>query len=127
MLPTPIRNTAHAIADALAGTGGALSPFLVSPDHSMLMIGVVMGSITIFTASLVWMLPETRGIALGTAISRTPSSDKAYSPESSPGGSRGGSPGGSPGGSRRQSFSKGDPSSEALVDEEQSNAVAAED
>lgn len=69
MLPTQIRNTAHAVADALAGTGGAFSPFLVAPDHSMLVIGIVMGGTTILTASLVWMLPETRGIALGKAMS----------------------------------------------------------
>jgi len=74
MLPTQIRNTAHAVADALAGTGGALSPFLVSPDHSMLTIGCVMGGVTIFTASLVWMLPETKGIALGKAMSSRASS-----------------------------------------------------
>ena len=73
MLPTQIRNTGHALADALAGTGGALSPWLVSPNNSMLFIGIVMGSITLFVASLVWMLPETRGIALGTAISRSSS------------------------------------------------------
>ena len=74
MLPTQIRNSAHAIADALAGSGGALQPWLVSPHNSMLMIGVVMGCITLLTASLVWLLPETRGIALGTAISRSGSS-----------------------------------------------------
>lgn len=77
MLPTAIRNTAHAIADALAGSGGAGSPFLVSPDHSMLTIGIVMGSITLLTASLVWTLPETKGVALGTAISRSPSLDSS--------------------------------------------------
>ena len=74
MLPTQIRNSAHAIADALAGSGGALSPWLVSPNNSMLLIGLVMGGMTLFTASLVWLLPETKGIALGTAISRSGSS-----------------------------------------------------
>lgn len=77
MLPTQIRNSAHAIADALAGTGGALSPWLVSPHNSMLLIGLVMGGMTLFTASLVWLLPETRGIALGTAISRSGSLERS--------------------------------------------------
>lgn len=82
MLPTQIRNTAHAVADALAGTGGALSPFLVAPDHSMLVIGIVMGGTTILTASLVWMLPETRGVALGKAMSSRANSP-AVTPSSS--------------------------------------------
>ena len=87
MLPTPIRNSAHAAADALAGIGGACSPFLVSPNNSMMLIGIVMGSITMISATLVWMLPETRGITLGTAISRA--SSPALSPQQSLDGSNG--------------------------------------
>ena len=73
MLPTPIRNTAHALCDALAGLVGAVSPWLVSPNNNMLIIGVTLGSITLLVACLVWTLPETRAIALGTAISRSAS------------------------------------------------------
>jgi hypothetical protein len=48
----------------------------------MLLIGIVMGSITMISATLVWMLPETRGISLGTAISRA--SSPASTPDASP-------------------------------------------
>ena len=44
-----------------------------------------MGSITLFTATLVWMLPETRGVGLGRALSssRSPSESptRGRSPE----------------------------------------------
>lgn len=73
MLPTQIRNTAHAVADALAGTGGALTPFVIASDNSMLMIGGIVGGITMLTAIFASMLPETRGISMGTALSRSSS------------------------------------------------------
>ena len=88
MLPQQIRNTAHAVADAFAGSGGALMPFVVSPEHSMFFIGIVMGTVTIVTAALTWMLPETRGMALGTAISRATSRGGSISGGSSRASSR---------------------------------------
>ena len=70
LLPTPIRNTAHAMADALAGLGGICSPWVVTPTNSKLWIGFVMASVCTACSALVWMLPETTGIPLGTAMSR---------------------------------------------------------
>ena len=85
MLPTQIRNTAHAVADALAGTGGALTPFVIASDNSMLMIGSAVGGITLLTAIFASMLPETRGISMGTALSRASSAAISSDSRPSPG------------------------------------------
>ncbi|CAB9498655.1 Synaptic vesicle 2-related protein [Seminavis robusta] len=67
ILPTKIRNTGHAAANAMARLGGAISPFVVSTSMSMTTIGIIMGVVSFFTCALSWSLPETQGKALGTA------------------------------------------------------------
>lgn len=69
ILPTKIRNTGHAAANAVARIGGACSPFIVSHSLPMPVIGIVMGSVSFITCALSWNLPETQGKALGTAHS----------------------------------------------------------
>ena len=79
LLPTSIRNTAHAIADALAGLGGISSPWLVRPSNSKLLTGITMASICTIVSILTWMLPETMGIALGKAMSQKSNLNKSQS------------------------------------------------
>ena len=67
ILPTQIRNTGHAAANAVARLGGAFSPFIVSPSMPLHTIGIIMGVVSFVTCVLSWHMPETQGKALGTA------------------------------------------------------------
>jgi MFS family permease len=67
LLPTQIRNTGHASANAMARLGGAFSPFIVASSTPMRLIGIIMGAVAAVTCVLSWQLPETQGKALGTA------------------------------------------------------------
>jgi MFS family permease len=69
LLPTQIRNTGHASANAMARIGGAFSPFLVSEATPPRLIGIMMASVAFVTCAVSWYLPETQGKALGTAHS----------------------------------------------------------
>lgn len=69
ILPTKIRNTGHAAANAVARLGGAFSPFVVSTNVPMQTIGIIMASVSLVTCILSWQFPETQGKALGTAHS----------------------------------------------------------
>lgn len=75
ILPTQIRTTGHASANAIARVGGALSPFVVSTYVPMKTIGIVMASVAMVTCLLSWHFPETAGKALGTAHSVSSSFD----------------------------------------------------
>ena len=67
ILPTQIRNTGHAAANAVARLGGAIAPFIVSQSTPMRLIGIIMATVSFITCALSWNLPETQGKALGTA------------------------------------------------------------
>jgi len=67
ILPTQIRTTGHASANAIARVGGALSPFIVALYVPMRVIGIIMASVALVTSVLSWHFPETQGKALGTA------------------------------------------------------------
>lgn len=69
ILPTKIRNTGHASANAMARLGGAFTPFIVSTSVPMRLIGIIMASVAFITCILSWNLPETQGKALGKAHS----------------------------------------------------------
>jgi len=75
LLPSQVRTTGHAAANAIARLGGAVSPFLINESVDMYIIGTVMGCVSIATSVIAWNLPETRGIALGTAGKRELGSD----------------------------------------------------
>lgn len=78
LLPTSIRNTAHSIADALAGLGGISSPWLVRPSNSKLFTGFAMVSACTTVSILTWMLPETAGVALGKAMYKKVDKPKSF-------------------------------------------------
>lgn len=67
ILPTQIRNTGHSSACAVARIGGACSPWLVSTDNSFETIAIAFGAISLWTSGMVLLLPETTGMAIGTA------------------------------------------------------------
>ena len=69
ILPTEIRNTGHAYANAVARIGGAISPFVVSSDMDLRFVGSIMAAVSFVTCILSWHMPETQGKALGTAHS----------------------------------------------------------
>lgn len=64
---------AHAVCDAVATLGGALSPFVVSSDHSLQYIGIVMALMSFATSLCTYALPETKGLEMGSAVSRSAS------------------------------------------------------
>lgn len=78
ILPTQIRNTGHASANAIARMGGAISPFIVSPGMPLQLIGIIMGGVALVTCALSWNLPETQGKALGTAHSFASSNSTSF-------------------------------------------------
>jgi len=67
LLSTEIRATGHSAANAVARIGGVLSPILAEGGSSIVMIGFVLLAVNIATAICSFLLPETKGIALGKA------------------------------------------------------------
>lgn len=67
MLPTEIRSTGHAAANAMSRVGGFFAPFLVSSEDSRV-VGFTMLIVSIFGTAAVLRLPETKGRAMGVAV-----------------------------------------------------------
>eukprot|EP00542_Grammatophora_oceanica_P007818 CAMPEP_0194068554 /NCGR_PEP_ID=MMETSP0009_2-20130614/87159_1 /TAXON_ID=210454 /ORGANISM="Grammatophora oceanica, Strain CCMP 410" /LENGTH=562 /DNA_ID=CAMNT_0038721665 /DNA_START=56 /DNA_END=1742 /DNA_ORIENTATION=+ len=65
LLPTELRTTGHSVVNAVARVTGALSPFVVQGGLSDAAVGNILGLVGLFTAIAVWMLPETKGVAIG--------------------------------------------------------------
>lgn len=69
VLSTEIRTTGHSAANAIARTGGFISPYLVGGRLPLRTVGIIMLCIHCFTAFCASKLPETRNKRLGHATS----------------------------------------------------------
>lgn len=65
LLPTEVRSTGHAAANAVARFGSIACPFLVTDRSSYFTIGWTLLTVSCMTAWCTWNLPETRGLRLG--------------------------------------------------------------
>ena len=65
ILSTEIRTTGHSSANAVARLSGAMSPFLVTSETPLDVVGGILLVISALAAFASWNLPETMGKALG--------------------------------------------------------------
>ncbi|KAL7572349.1 hypothetical protein ACA910_021562 [Epithemia clementina (nom. ined.)] len=65
IMPTEIRTTGHSWANACARLAGAASPFVVSEQHPYTYSGAVILVVSLITAMVTSMLPETKGHTMG--------------------------------------------------------------
>lgn len=66
IFPKKIRSTFHLAAHALASLGAAASAYhMVSPSMTYLLVGIVVGVVTLLLSFLAWAFPETRSLVLG--------------------------------------------------------------
>lgn len=70
ILPTEVRATGHGTANAVARLGGFFCPYIISEHTGLNLVGIFMFSVSIFTASIAWQLPETAGKAMGDIFSK---------------------------------------------------------
>jgi len=70
VLTTEIRTTGHSFVNSMARVTGVISPFIVQGGLPYRTIGVILFIASILTTIASFCLPETRGIALGTAMSQ---------------------------------------------------------
>ena len=69
LLTTEVRTTGHSLVNAIARVTGGLSPFVVQGfGWPFSVVGVVLLVASLVTTAASWTLPETKGIAMGTAI-----------------------------------------------------------
>jgi len=65
LLTTEIRTTGHSAANAVARIGGFISPYIVSDNSSLLLVGIFMLCVHLLGAYVASNLPETKGTHLG--------------------------------------------------------------
>jgi len=79
ILPKKIRSTFHLTARALASIGAGASAYhMVSPKEKFMIVGIVVGVLTLFLGLLTWTFPETKALALGNNMSRAFSRDGGF-------------------------------------------------
>lgn len=79
ILPKKIRPTFHLTAHALASIGAGASAYhMVSPKEKFMIVGIVVGVITLLLSLLTWTFPETKTLALGNNMSRAISRDGGF-------------------------------------------------
>jgi MFS family permease len=67
LLSTQVRASGHGIASAIARIGGCLSPFVVTKEP-LPTVGIIMLLVHVLTAAVSLRLPETKGVAMGSAV-----------------------------------------------------------
>jgi len=77
ILSTDIRTTGHSAANAIARIGGAMIPYLITDGIPLRIVGIIMLCISLVTARVTWKLPETKGVAMGTAAVKVHRSEHA--------------------------------------------------
>lgn len=82
ILPTLLRARGHSSSNLFARLGGFASPYLVD-DASNVVIGSVLLVVSLLAAFSSWSLPETKGIAMGTAMHDDTVAPSTMSSESS--------------------------------------------
>jgi hypothetical protein len=74
ILTTDIRSTGHGSANAMARLGGFISPYIITQGNSLLLIGIIVSIVSLFTAEFASRLPETTGKSMGDISNNSPPS-----------------------------------------------------
>lgn len=68
ILTTDIRASGHSAANAVARIGAFMCPYFIMESTSLVAIGIVMVLVHMFTICCTSFLPETKGVAMGAAM-----------------------------------------------------------